>query len=150
MATLDGDAGRRHVADLDRVVLAGDDGVREVLADLLGVDVERGDELNVANVVRAELHVHEAWDSILRVGVLVILNALHQEGAQLPTPTIAVRIELMSIPFRLSDSPGSARAAGFNWLIGLCIGGSRAGLFCGDELGEPPHFSFHPVEAMTG
>ena len=59
VAALHGHAERRHVSDLDGVVLAGDDGVGEVEADLLGVDVERGDELDVAHVVRAELDVHE-------------------------------------------------------------------------------------------
>ena len=62
-AALHGDAGRRHVADLDGVVLAGDDRVREVLADLLGVDVEGGDELDVADVVVAELDVHQTGDA---------------------------------------------------------------------------------------
>lgn len=62
MAALDGDALVRHVADLDGVVLAGADGVREVEADLLRVDVERGDELDVTDVVVAELDVHQARD----------------------------------------------------------------------------------------
>jgi hypothetical protein len=52
VAALHGDAGRRHVGDLDGVVLAGVDRLGEVEADLLGVDVERGDELDVAHVVR--------------------------------------------------------------------------------------------------
>jgi hypothetical protein len=43
--------GRR---ELDRVVL-GDDRLGQVEADLLGVDVEGGDELDVADVVAAEL-----------------------------------------------------------------------------------------------
>ena len=78
VAALHGDAGRRHVADLDGVVLAGVDGVGEVAADLLRVDVERGHELHVADVVVAELDVHEPGDAALRVGVLVVLDALDQ------------------------------------------------------------------------
>ena len=47
-AALDLDAERRDVvAELERVVLAGEDGLREVLADLVGVDVEGGRELDV-------------------------------------------------------------------------------------------------------
>jgi hypothetical protein len=53
------DVERRDVGDLDGVVLAGDDRLGQVAADLLGVDVERGDELDVADVVVAELDVHE-------------------------------------------------------------------------------------------
>ena len=63
VAALDGDAGGRHVGELDGVVLAGADGVGEVLADLLAVDVERGDEVDVADVVLAELDVHQPGDT---------------------------------------------------------------------------------------
>ena len=56
----------------------GDDRVREVLADLLCVDVECGDELDVAHVVLAELDVHQPGDAGCGVGVLVVLDALHQ------------------------------------------------------------------------
>ena len=50
----------------------------EVRADLLGVHVERGDELDVAHVVVAELHVHEPGHAALRVGVPVVLHALDE------------------------------------------------------------------------
>ena len=50
----------------------------QVLAHLLGVDVERGDELDVADVVLAELDMHEARDSGLGVGISVVLDALNQ------------------------------------------------------------------------
>ena len=45
MAALDLDAGGRYVAELDGVVLAGADGVRQVEADLLGIDIERSNEI---------------------------------------------------------------------------------------------------------
>src|ERR1022692_37194 len=77
-AALHGDAGRRHVADLDGVVLARPDGVGEILPDLLRVHVERGDELDVAHVVRTELDMHQAWYPSLRVGVLVVLHTLYK------------------------------------------------------------------------
>ena len=60
-AALDGDAEVRDLAgEVQRVVLPGEDRLGEVLADLLGVDVERRGELDVADVVAAEVHVHEA------------------------------------------------------------------------------------------
>ena len=80
MAALHGHAERRDVADLDRVVLAGDDRLGQVEADLLGVHVERGDELDVADVVVAELDVHEAGDEAGRVGVGVVVDALDERG----------------------------------------------------------------------
>ena len=70
--------GRRDVGDLDRVVLGRVDRVGEVLPDLLGVDVERRDELHVADVVLAELDVHETGYEVRRVSVLVVLDALDQ------------------------------------------------------------------------
>ena len=64
--------------ELDRVVDAREDRLAEVEADLLGVDVERGDELDVADVVAAEVDVHQAGDSLVRIGVAVELDALHE------------------------------------------------------------------------
>src|SRR3712207_9014559 len=43
----------------DRVVLARDDRLGEVTTDLLGVHVERGDELDAGDVVLAEADVHQ-------------------------------------------------------------------------------------------
>ena len=48
--------------------------------DLLGVDVEGGDELDVADVVAAEDDVHEAGHPVGRVGVLVVGEPLHQRA----------------------------------------------------------------------
>ena len=79
-AALDGDVQVRDVFldELDRVVLARPDRLGEVLADLVGVDVECGRELDVADVVAAEVDVHEAGHALVRVGVLVVLDALHE------------------------------------------------------------------------
>ena len=75
---IDGDAELRHVGELDRVVLTRPDRLAEVLADLLDVDVESRRELDVADVVAAELDVHETRDLFGRVGVLVVLDALDE------------------------------------------------------------------------
>jgi hypothetical protein len=48
-----------------RVVLARPDRVGQIFADLGRVDVERGDELEVAHVVGAEAHVHEAGHDLV-------------------------------------------------------------------------------------
>ncbi len=79
-AALHRDVGGRHVGDLDGVVLRREDRLGQVEADLLGVDVERGDELHVAHVVLAELDVHQAGNGDVLVGVLVVLHALHKRG----------------------------------------------------------------------
>src|ERR1019366_1738563 len=67
-----------HLGEADRVVLAGPDRLPEVLADLLGVDVEGGGELDVAHVVAAELDMHQARNGVRRVGVVVVVDALHE------------------------------------------------------------------------
>src|SRR5262249_37487599 len=77
---LHGHAGRRHLGELDGVVLARADGHGQVAADLLGVHVERGDHLEVADVVRPEPDLHETGNPGSVVGVLVVLQPLH-EGA---------------------------------------------------------------------
>ena len=77
-AAMDLDAHVRDVGELDRVVLARPDRLGEVLADLLGVDVEGGDELDVADVIAAEVHVHQAGNLLGGVGVLVVLDALDE------------------------------------------------------------------------
>ena len=70
----------RDVGELDRVVLAAHDRLREILADLLVVDVERGDELDVAHVVAAEVDVHQARHELVVGGVAVVVDALHERG----------------------------------------------------------------------
>ena len=70
--------GLRHVGELDRVVRVRPHRVGEVLADLVGGDVERGRELDVGDVVAAEVHVHQAGDELVVRRVLVVLHALDQ------------------------------------------------------------------------
>ena len=77
-ASFDPDAEMRHVGELDRVVVAGEDGVGEILADLVLVDVERGRKFDIANVVTAQVHVHQTRDRCSGFGVAIELDALHQ------------------------------------------------------------------------
>ena len=77
-AAVDRDPGLRHVGELDRVVRVRPDRVGEVLADLVGGDVERGRELDVGDVVAAEVDVHQAGDELVVRRVLVVLHALEQ------------------------------------------------------------------------
>ena len=78
-AALDGDAGRAGPCWNDvRVVRLGVDRLGQVLADLVLVDVEGGDELDVADVVAAEVDVHQPRDEVVVVGVLVVVAALDE------------------------------------------------------------------------
>ena len=78
VSALDDDARRRNVGDLDGVVLARLRCFGEVEADLLGIDVESGDEFDVLDVVFAELNVHESGDRTVRICVPVELDTLYQ------------------------------------------------------------------------
>ena len=70
----------RHVGELDRVVLTRPDGLRQILADLLLVDVERRDELDVADVVAAEVDVHQAGDDVVPGSIAVVVHALDERA----------------------------------------------------------------------
>ena len=77
-AARNGDARLRDVRELDRVVRMRPDRVGEIDADLALDDVERRRELDVGDVVAAEVDVHEPRDECVAVGVLVVLDALEE------------------------------------------------------------------------
>jgi hypothetical protein len=81
---VDGDAQLGHVRELDGVVLAAEDRLAEVAADLIGIDVERRRELDVRDVVAPEVDVHQPGDGVLGVGVLVVLDPLHERRGAVP------------------------------------------------------------------
>src|SRR4029077_135032 len=69
-----------------RVVWSREDGLREILADLRLVDVEGGDELDVPDVIAAQVDVHEAWHGLRLRGVAVVVHALDQRGRAVADP----------------------------------------------------------------
>jgi hypothetical protein len=69
-----------HLGEADRVVDVGEQRLRRVEADLGGVDVERRHQLDVTDVVAAQLHVHQAGDPVGRIRVLVVGEALHERA----------------------------------------------------------------------
>jgi hypothetical protein len=81
---IDRDAHGRDLLKDDRVVRVRVDRLGEVLADLRLVDVEGGHELDVADVVSAEAHVHEPRDEGPFLGVLVVVAALDEAARAVP------------------------------------------------------------------
>src|SRR5256885_6413078 len=75
-----------HVGELHCVVRRREDRLGEVLAYLVLVDVERRDELDVAYVIAAETHVHQAWNEDLGRRVAVVVHALHERGRAVARP----------------------------------------------------------------
>ena len=114
-AAVDGDARLRHVGEVDRVVRVRPHRVGEVLADLVRGHVERGRELDVADVVAAQVHVHQAGHELVVRRVLVVLHALEQRvGA------------VADADDRDADLVLAARAT-----VGGAVGRSHAGVLSG-------------------
>ncbi len=85
-SALHGDASRRHLGELDRVVRLGKDGLGHVLSDLAAVDVERGDDLDVTDVIGADLDIHQAGNGLTRLGVLVVVQTLNERRGAIADP----------------------------------------------------------------
>ena len=62
------------------VVGRGVDGVGEVFADLVPVDVERGNEVDVPQVIPPEVDVHDPRDAIGGLGIAVVVDALYERA----------------------------------------------------------------------
>src|ERR1700682_3978326 len=79
-AALDFDTKLRDVRELDRVVGPGPDRLGKVEPNLLLVHVERSDELDVADVIPAQLDVHQAGNEVLGRSIAVVVDALYERG----------------------------------------------------------------------
>ena len=115
-AAVDLDPHVGNFGELDRVVLTRPDRLGEVLADLLGVDVEGGDELDVANVVAAEIDVHQAGDARIGIGVLVVLDAL-DEGVGAVADADDRDADLAVVEPVFADGAASVRGAHRSWCL---------------------------------
>src|SRR5713101_535573 len=110
-AALDLDAAARNVSELHGVVGTGEDRLGQVEPDLLLVHVERGDELDVADVIATEVHMHQPGNEALGRGVAVVVDALHERRravadthyrdtdlAVVLTVPMAVRLAVLHVP----------------------------------------------------
>src|SRR6266550_9358335 len=73
-------AGAWHVGEAIGVVRRGIDGLGEVLAHFVAVDVECRDEVDVADVVPAEVDVHDPRDPVAGLRVPVVMDSLHERA----------------------------------------------------------------------
>ena len=85
-APMDGDAEVRDLGEAHRVVRLAQDGFGQVEADLAGIDVEGGGELDVAHVIAVDPRPHEAGDEPVIGRVAVVLDALDQCGCAVADP----------------------------------------------------------------
>src|SRR5260370_17248706 len=59
------------------------------------VDVKRGDELDVADVVATEVDVHQTWDGVLRGCVVVVVHALDERRSEEHTSELQSHLNLV-------------------------------------------------------
>jgi hypothetical protein len=83
---MDGHVEAGYLREGNRVVGGGGDGLGEIGADLAGVDVEGGRELDVPHVVRAQPRAHEAGDEAVIGGGAVELDALNERRGAVADP----------------------------------------------------------------
>src|SRR6185295_8182897 len=77
-AALHGHAELGHLGEAHRVVRGLEDGLAQVAADLAGIDVEGGGELDVAHIVTGQAWVHQPGDEGVRRSLLGVVNTLHE------------------------------------------------------------------------
>ena len=77
-APMNPDAKLGNVGELDGVVGAREDRLGHVQADFSGVDVERGRDLHVLDVVAGQVNVHQSGHGVVGVSPAVILDTLNQ------------------------------------------------------------------------
>ena len=161
VAALHGHPGGGHVRELDRVVLAGEDRVGEVDANLLGVHVEGGDHLDVRHVVVAEPHVHEARHAGIVSSVLVVLKALDERARAVAHPHdgdahfIGRHSTHQDDSFSLPRTVNSTNGVGIFYLgpVGPGIGARPPAAclrppFLGDQLIQPADIALHGLEPV--
>ena len=105
----------RPAASAKRKVLFGarEDRLADVAPDLAGVDVEGRGHLDVADVVAAELDVHQPGRRLVGGRLGVVAEPLHERARRsCPTPTIPTRTLLRAMR---SSCAGPAPASGRRW-----------------------------------
>ena len=83
-AAPDQNPGRRHGREALRVVGRSINRLRDIAADLGGVHVEGGGNLDVADVIAAEFDVHQARRRLVGLGVAVVGEALDEGRGAVP------------------------------------------------------------------
>ena len=77
-AAEDANAEAGDLCELNRVIRLGENGLAQIFSDFGFIDVERRCELDIADMVAAEIDVHEARDSFILFGVFIKLNTLDE------------------------------------------------------------------------
>src|SRR5258708_7527094 len=68
----------RDIAKAIRIIWGCVNGFAEIFAHLIMVNIKGRGELNIANVISAQVHMHQAWDEIARFRFTIVMYALYQ------------------------------------------------------------------------
>ena len=85
-AARDGHIQFGDIAELVGVVGEGINGFGQVLAHLGIDDIEGGGELNITDVITAQVDVHQAGDAVAVLGILIKMNPLDERGGTVTHP----------------------------------------------------------------
>ena len=77
-AALNGHVQMRNVRESDGIIGFGEDCLAEVLSDLVPVDVERGGEFDVADVIAAQFGMHQPGNEAVFRCIIVIPDTLNE------------------------------------------------------------------------
>ena len=77
-AAVDLDAHLGHLTEFQGVVGQRVDRLGDVLAHLVLIDIDGGHDIDVPDMVTAQVDVHQAGDELVFLGVLIIVQALDQ------------------------------------------------------------------------
>ena len=72
------DTGWRYIIEIKGVVGWRNDCLCQILADLIFINIEGGDEVDITYVIAAEIDVHQSGDEFNILCFLIEMNALHQ------------------------------------------------------------------------
>jgi hypothetical protein len=73
-----------HLTEPVGIVRGSIDGLREVLAYLILINIDSGHKLNVPDMIAPQINMHQTGDGILLFGITVVLHSLYQRGSTVP------------------------------------------------------------------
>ena len=66
------------IRELVGIIGGREDRLTQVIPHFILININSGGELDIANMIAAEIHMHQAWDKIVGLSIPVVLYTLHQ------------------------------------------------------------------------
>jgi hypothetical protein len=75
---MNGDVQVRHFRELEGVIWVGKDRLAEIFAHFTIYHIERRAKFDVADMIPAQIHVHEPGDTVSLIGIAVKMDTLNK------------------------------------------------------------------------